>query len=102
MLDARRKVVWTSVRLSGGQVEVLRAGVGVVIEVRVHARHFSCVRAHAASSLAGLDVSPDHGGHVALVVHEAGVEVGCVVWVCGCDVRGTAGEGVFLVFLATV
>lgn len=102
MLNARREVVWTSVRLGICQVEVLRAGVGVVVELRVHSGHFSCIRAHAASSLAGLDVSPDHGGHVALVVHEAGVEVGCVVWVCGCDVRRAAGEGVFLVFLAAV
>lgn len=64
--------------------------------MRVHACHFACVGAHAPGGLARFDVSPNHGCHVALVVHKAGVEVGAFVGVGGLDVCGAAGEGVFL------
>ena len=62
----------------------------------MHPRHFTSIGAHAASRLTGLDVSPDHWCHVALVVHEAGVEVRSLVWVWRVDKRLTTGEGIFL------
>ena len=62
----------------------------------VHAGYFACVGAHAAGGLARFDVAPDHGSHVALIVHEAGVEVGGIVGVGGLDVGEAAGEWIFL------
>ena len=61
----------------------------------MHGLDFSSVGFHAASSLTRLDISPDHWGHVALVVHEAGVEVRCLVWVWRHNVRRSTREGVF-------
>ena len=55
---------------------------------------FAGIGVHAAGCLARFDVAPDHGSHVALVVHESGVEVGCFVGVGGYNVRATSGEGV--------
>jgi hypothetical protein len=36
---------------------------------------FAGVGFHAARGFARLDIAPDHGCHIALVVHEAGIEV---------------------------
>lgn len=62
----------------------------------MHAGYFACIGAHAAGGLARFDVAPDHWGHVALIVHEAGIEVGGIVRVGGPDVGEAAGERVFL------
>lgn len=96
MLNPSRNMVRPCIRLRRLQVQIECSRGRVIRKVRVHACHFTCVGAHPSGSLARLDVSPDHGGHVALVVHEAGVEVGAFVRVGGLDVRGASGEGVFL------
>ena len=56
---------------------------------------FSGIRIHATSGLARLDVAPDHGCHVALVVHETGVEVGSLIRIRRDDVGAAAREGIF-------
>ena len=61
----------------------------------MHVGHLAGIGIHTAGCLAGFDVAPDHGRHVALVVHETGVEVGGFIGVSGGDVCGAAGEGVF-------
>lgn len=96
MLNPSGDMVRPRVRLRRLQIQIECSRGRVIRKVRVHACHFTCVGAHAPRRLARLDVSPDHGGHVALVVHEAGVEVGAFVGVGGLDVRGAPGEGVFL------
>lgn len=96
VLNTRRQVVHTRIRLSRRQVHIEGAGRRVVGVQRMMRGYLAGVRAHAARRLARLDVAPDHGGHVALVVHEAGVEVGGLVGVGRLDVRRASGEGVFL------
>lgn len=81
------------------EIEIRRARGRVVRKMRVHAGDLSGVRAHAPRALARLDIAPDHGGHVALVAHEAGVEVGGFVRIGGFDVCRAAREGVFLLRL---
>ena len=54
----------------------------------------SSIRIHTTSCFLRLDVAPDHGCHVALVVHEASVEVWSFIWVRRGDVRAAAREGV--------
>lgn len=61
----------------------------------MHRLDFTSVGIHATRCLARFDVAPYHGCHIALVVHEAGVEVGSFVRVWGHDVRASAREGVF-------
>jgi hypothetical protein len=55
---------------------------------------FASVGFHATGCLARLNVSPDHRGHVALVVHESSIKVWCVVRIRRGDVSRTAREGV--------
>lgn len=105
-LDAGGQVVLASVGLGGGEVHVAGASRRVVLVEGVEALELAGVGVHAAGCLAGLDVSPDHGGHVTLVVpgkvlgggkggderehlHEASVKVWCLVWV-GADNVGRA------------
>lgn len=76
VLNSSRKMVGARVRLRGGEVHVVRACVRIKPKMRVHRRDFSGVCLHPSGSLAGFYVSPDHGCHVALVVHEPGVKVG--------------------------
>lgn len=94
VLDARRDVARQRVSVGVLEIEVIRTRLGVVVEKGVHGLHLACVGVHASRRLAGLDVAPDHGHHVALVVHEAGVEVGHRVRVGRGDVRPAAREGV--------
>ena len=68
----------------------------------MHAGHFARVGVHASGGFARLDVSPDHWGHVAFVVHKTGIEVGGFVGIGGLDVGEASGEGVFLCFLLVV
>lgn len=43
----------------------------------------------------GLDVTPYHRSHITLVVHETGIEIWRLIWVCRDDVGLTTGEGIF-------
>ena len=60
----------------------------------MHASDFACVSVHSTSRLTRLDVAPYHRCHITLVIHESGVEVWGVIWVCRDDVGFTAREGV--------
>ena len=44
--------------------------------------------------LTRFDVSPNHWRHVALVVHEASVEVGSFIWIWRHNVSFTTREGI--------
>lgn len=92
MLDARRDVAGQCVCVGGREVHVHCAGGAVVCVEWMHGLDFAGVGVHAARGFAGFDVAPDHGCHVAFVVHEAGVEVWGFVGVGGHDVRGATGE----------
>lgn len=59
-----------------------------------HVLDFTGVGVHATGRLSGLNISPDHGHHVALVVHEAGIKVGRLVRVGALDVSASSREGV--------
>lgn len=95
MLDVCRQVSGEGVGVCGGDVHVVGAGGRVEGVEWMHGLHLSCVGIHAAGRLAGLDVAPYHGCHVAFVIHESGIEVRGVVGVWRGDVGGAAGEGVF-------
>ena len=56
---------------------------------------FARIRIHATRGLARLDVAPYHGRHVTLIVHEARVEIGSVVWVCRRNMGAAAREWIF-------
>lgn len=94
MLDTSGDVVGAGVGLCGLKVHVTGSSWRVEGVEGVHACDLSSVSGHATSSLAGLDVSPDHWSHVALVIHEAGIEVGCVVRVVRDDVGRPSRERV--------
>lgn len=64
-------------------------------DLRMHACDFPCIRVHATGGFARLDVRPNHGTHVALIVHEASIEVGSVVRVRGYDVGAAPRERIF-------
>jgi len=66
----------------------------VIGEERMHRCDFTSIGVHAASSLTRLDVAPDHRCHVSLVVHEASVKVGCIVWRGRDDVSEAPREGI--------
>jgi hypothetical protein len=87
VLDTRGKVPRKRIRVRGAEVEVVGAGGAVEGVEGVHGLDFTGVGVHATRCFARFDVAPDHGCHVALVVHEAGVEVGGFVGVGGEDVR---------------
>lgn len=59
-----------------------------------HVLDLSSIGVHAPGRLPRLDVTPHHGRHITLVVHEARVEVGRLVWVGTLDVGAAAGERV--------
>lgn len=90
--DVGGNVVGATVRVTGVDIHIQGAGRGVVLEVWVHASDFTGVGIHATGGLARLDIAPNHGCHVFLVVHEAGVEVRCFVWVWRHDVGEASGE----------
>jgi hypothetical protein len=75
MLDARGDVSGQCVRVRGREVHVVRARGRVEGVEWVHGLDFAGVGFHAARGFARLDIAPDHGCHIALVVHEAGIEV---------------------------
>ena len=116
VLDASRKVVRTAVGLGILQIEILCCGGRVIcVEAtdvvhinqgptefwegrgysQVRGSHLSSIGVHAARGLARLDIAPYHRSHVTLIVHEASIEVWCVVRVRRHDVGLAAGEGVF-------
>jgi hypothetical protein len=94
VLDTRSDVTGQGIRVGSREVQVLGARGAVVRVEGVHGLDFAGIGVHTAGCFTGLDVAPDHGCHIALVVHEAGVEVGGFVWVGRYDVRGAAGEGI--------
>lgn len=81
VLEASSDVAGQRVGVGGREIEVLGAGRAVKLVEWVHGLDFAGVGIHAARCLTRLDVGPDHGRHVAPVVHEAGVEVRSIVWV---------------------
>lgn len=89
-------VIRPGIGVGSGKVKVKCASGRVVLEVRVHASHLSSIRIHTAGRLSGLDVPPNHGGHVALVVHETGIEVRVLIRVWGLDMGKSTREGIFL------
>ena len=58
-------------------------------------RNFSSKCIHAESSLPRLDISPDLGCHIALIVHEASIEIRSLIRIWPDDVRAAAREWVF-------
>ena len=60
----------------------------------MHASHLTRVRLHTTCRFSRLDVAPDHGGHVTLVIHEASIKVRSIIWIRGRDVREATGEWV--------
>lgn len=96
MLDASGDVVGTCVGVGGGEVHVKGARRAVEGVEWVHACNLTGVRIHAPCRLTRLDVTPNytqsavltdcsrgrrltHGCHVSLVIHEASIEVRCIV-----------------------
>ena len=67
----------------------------VFVTYRMIGRDFSSISIHTPSCLPRLDVSPDHGPHVAFVVHETSVEVRGLVRVGRNDVSEASRERVF-------
>lgn len=94
VLDARTQVTGQGILVGGLEVHVPCARLRVIREKGVHVSHLSGVGVHTAGRLARLDVTPDHGDHVSLVVHEAGVKIGRVVGVGRLDVGGSTREGI--------
>ncbi|KAH0356808.1 alcohol oxidase p68, partial [Aureobasidium melanogenum] len=88
MLNTRSDVVFSRISLGRCQIHVHGACRTVVGVEGMHGSYFAGISVHASSGLAGLDVTPDHGCHVAFVVHEASVKVGGVVG----GGRGYVGE----------
>jgi hypothetical protein len=72
--------------VSGSQVHIISPGRAVERVERMHGLHLTRVCVHSPGSLTRLDVSPNHGSHVPLVVHETSVEIGRLVWVWRDDV----------------
>lgn len=93
-LDVGGDVVWTGVGIGGFEVHVAGTSWRVVGEEWVLVGNLTCVGVHAAGSLTRLDVSPDHGCHITAVVHEASVEVWCLIWVGADDVSKSTREWV--------
>jgi len=96
MLNASSDVVRAGVGVGRSEVHVKGTSRAVEGVERVHSCDLTSVRVHAPCGLTGLDVSPDctksamltdccrgwpltHGSHVSLVIHEASIEVRCVV-----------------------
>lgn len=92
MLQTRAQVPGQRVTLRGLEIHVVGSGRRVVVEERVLILHLSSICVHATSRLARLDVTPHHGCHVALIVHEARVKVGSRVGVSRLDVSPATGE----------
>lgn len=59
-----------------------------------HILDFTCICVHPAGGLSSLDVAPDHGGHVSLIIHEASVKVRAFIGIGGFDVSETSREGI--------
>lgn len=96
MLDTSREMVRASVCLRGLEVKILRSCLRIERKVRVHICHLASIRRHSSSGFSGLDVSPDHRCHVALVVHEACVKVWILIGVGRLYVSKTTREWIFL------
>lgn len=92
VLQAGAQVPGERVAVRRLEVHVVGARARVVLEERVHRLHLARVRVHAARRLPRLDVAPNHGRHVPLVVHEARVEVGRLVRIRRLDVYEAARE----------
>lgn len=96
MLNASGDVVWAGICNCRLQIKVECARGGVIGEVRMHASYLASIRIHPASGLSRFDVAPNHGGHVALVIHKAGVEVCVFVWVGGFHMDESTRKRIFL------
>lgn len=75
--------------VGSSQVHIIGTSRAVEGVEGMHGLDLSSICVHAACSLARLDVAPDHGCHIALVIHETSVKVGSIVGV-GADNMGRA------------
>jgi hypothetical protein len=89
-----RGVIRSNQQQSDESLTVIGAGGRIEIKERVHGLHLPRVSVHPTGRLTGLDVAPDHGGHVTFVIHETGVEVRRGVWIGRLDVSEPTGERV--------
>jgi hypothetical protein len=78
--------------IGGLEIHVVGTSGAVERVEGVHRLHLTSVSIHAARRLARLDVAPYHGCHVALVVHEASIEVWSIIGVGRGDVSRTTRE----------
>lgn len=79
---------------AGYLVSFDKTGANLFSEDTYHSLDLTSIRVHAASCLTRLDVSPDHGHHIPLVIHETRVKVRRLVRVGALDVRGATRERV--------
>lgn len=63
-----------------------------VDDITYHGLDFTGIRIHAASRLTRLDVTPDHGDHVTLIIHKSSVEIRSRVRVRARDKGGPTRE----------
>lgn len=98
MLNTSRDVVGSRIGIGGCNVKVKCASRGIVLEMRVHASHLTSIRTHPTCRLARLNVAPNHGSHITLVIHEPSIKVRIVVRVCRLDVGESSREWIFLCF----
>lgn len=96
MLDICSDVVRAGVCVGRGDIHVQRPSWGVKGEMGVHPCHLTSICVHAASSLARFDITPDHRGHVTVVVHEARIEVWNFVGIGRVYMDEATREGIFL------
>jgi len=95
VLDTRGEVPGEGILVGVVQVKIIRACFRVEVKDGMHVLHLTGVCVHAPSRLTRLDVTPHHGHHVSLIVHESRIEVRHGVRVGRRDVRRATRERVF-------
>ena len=95
VLNVGGDVVWTTICVASSDIHISGTCWAVVGEMRVHVGDLSRVCVHATGCFAGLDITPNHWGHVPFVVHEASIEIWRIVWRWRGDVGETSREGIF-------
>ena len=73
-------------RVGGGKIHVVGTSRAVEGVEWVHSLDLSCVCIHTTGGLTGLDVAPNHGSHIPLVVHETSIKVWSIVGIGRDDV----------------
>jgi hypothetical protein len=93
-LNVGSDVVWSTIGVAGGKIHVLGTCFRAIAKVRMHGCDLASICVHTSCRLAGLDVTPHHRSHVALVVHKASVEVRGIIRVGRVDMSETTGKGI--------